>query len=231
MNNIRLNQFPSVGGSGCTSYTPGQEKWNDLRSTRSIQIRHHMLFKMTFLIIFFKREHGFGWVGMRRIWEELGDGKEYDKKHAVWNSHSHEGNVVYSLRPEKKGVRGFGHIYPSQVPSVVTVKVSRHPLLRLCYHRAHFCWHTEPRGQLQPGSQRRTFQRNSCDRGVQLSSPKKTWFPDFIRSKRISFPGPMKWVSRRSTRLTYWDMFPYTEFRWDKTFQCFMEQLRLNPFP
>lgn len=24
MNNIRLNQFPSVGGSGCTSYTPGQ---------------------------------------------------------------------------------------------------------------------------------------------------------------------------------------------------------------
>lgn len=47
--------------------------------------------------------------------------------------------------------------------------------------------------------------------GVQLSSPKKTWFPDFIRSKRISFPGPMKWVSRRSTWLTYWDMFPYTE--------------------
>lgn len=139
--------------------------------------------------------------------------------------------TVRDLR--RKGDGALGILFPSQVPSVITVKVSRCPRLRLCYHRAHFRCHTEPHGQLQPGSQRRTFQRNSHDPGVQLSSPRKAWFPDFIRSKRISFPWPMKWVSRRSTQLTCWDMFPYTERIQvgQDISQCFMEQLRLNPLP
>lgn len=44
--------------------------------------------------------------------------------------------MVHDLTRKKD--KALGILYPSQVPSVVTVKVSRSPLPRLCYRTAHF---------------------------------------------------------------------------------------------
>lgn len=90
---------------------------------------------------------------------------------------------VYGPWPNKEGGQGFGHSIP--LASAICchgegfMKSSPQALLP---HRVD---HTEPHGQLQPGNQRWNFQRNSHDHSVQLSSPRKAWFPDFIHSKRI----------------------------------------------
>lgn len=62
---------------------------------------------------------------MGRIWEELGDGKAYDRNmlcEILRESMKGMWYTVHDLR--RKEDRALGILYPSHVPSIVIVKVS-----------------------------------------------------------------------------------------------------------